>query len=161
MDKLEKINRDYKNYIWKISYSILGDSHLAEDASQEVLLILSRSLDKLDLDSPSSLGFITVVTRHKAFEIYKREKRYQLGIEEDLSDYIPEEIDYSSELLSAIHALNPLYSTVLILGSVYGYSDKEIADILGISHGAVRKRKERARNELEKIYFGEEGESEF
>lgn len=161
MDKINQIARDYKNYIFKISYSILGDFHLSEDVTQEVLMILNDNLEKIDLASSSSQGFITVVTRHKAFEVYGREKRQLLASEEDLAGYVPEEIDRSSELIEAIHSLDPLYSTVLILSSLYGYRDKEIGEILKISPEAVRKRKERARKKLESLYFGEEETSGF
>lgn len=156
MDKFSRIVRDYKNYIWKVSYYILKDEHLAEDACQETLMILNDNLEKIDLDSPRSQGFITVVARHKAYELYNKEKRYVYG-EDDISTNLAEELDNSSELMDAIHSLGPLYSSVLLLSSVHGYSDQEIASILKISHDTVRKRKERARKQLEKIYYGEEG----
>lgn len=160
MDKFTSLVRDYKNYIWKVAHSILRDEHLAQDCVQEVLLILSKNLDKLDLYSPRAKGFITVVTRHKAYEFYKKEKRLVYGFE-DLAQELAEEIDTSSDLMAAIHSLSPTYSAVLILSAVHGYSDKEIGDILHISHAAVRKRKERARNMLEEVYFRKEGRSGF
>lgn len=156
MTSLEEIIRRYKKYIWKISYEVLGDHHLAEDATQEVLLILSENLHKIDLDSPRSHGFITVVTRHKAYEFYHKEKKHVLGNQDDLSSLIQEPIDHQGELLSAIHSLSPLYSTVLILSYIHGYKDDEIAQLLSLEPATVRKRKQRAREALEKVYYGEE-----
>lgn len=158
MTTIEKVSKAYKNYIWKLSYSILQDGYLAEDATQETLFILSKNLEKLDLDSPKAHGFITVVARHKAYEIYNKEKKYALGSEEDLADQIGESLDLSGELMSAIHSLSPLYSTVLILSYVHGYSDSEIAKILEVAPATVRKRKERAREKLQSVYYGEEGQ---
>ena len=156
MTSLEKIIKRYKKYIWKISYEILGDYHLAEDSTQETLLILSRNLQKINLDSPTSHGFITVVTRHKAYEIYHKEKKLILGNDDDLSSLIREPLDHQGELLSAIHSLSPLYSTVLILSYVHGYKDDEIAELLSLEPATVRKRKERARKALEQVYYGED-----
>lgn len=156
MTSLEDIIARYKKYIWKIGYEILGDHHLAEDATQETLLILSRNLHKINLDSPTSHGFITVVARHKAYEMYHKEKKIALGHEEDLASLIQEPLDLQGELISAIHSLNPLYSTVLILSYVHGYADQEIAELLDLEPATVRKRKERARKALEKVYYGEE-----
>lgn len=158
MTTIESIATAYKNYIWKLSYSILQDSHLAEDATQETLMILAKNLEKIDLTSPRSHGFITVVARHKAYEFYHKEKKYTLGNEEDLAAHIKEPLDHLGELMSAIHSLSPLYSTVLLLSSVHGYSDSEIASLLDIAPATVRKRKERARNKLKEIYYGEEGQ---
>jgi RNA polymerase sigma-70 factor (ECF subfamily) len=155
---IENIAKAYKNYIWKLSYSILQDSYLAEDATQETLIILNRNLEKIDLESPKAHGFITVVARHKAYEFYHRQKKYALGSEEDLASHIREPMDHSGELISAIHSLSPLYSTVLLLSYVHGYSDAEIAKILDIAPATVRKRKERARDKLQSVYYGEEGQ---
>ena len=50
-----------------------------------------------------------------------------------------------------IMLLPDIHRDILNLKIYYEYPDKEIADLLGISHQAVRKRLQRARMALEKL----------
>ena len=54
-------------------------------------------------------------------------------------------------LVWCITQLPPRYRQVIFLKYSHGYSVKEIADILGISHAAASKLDQRAKKKLEEI----------
>ncbi|MBQ6369428.1 MAG: sigma-70 family RNA polymerase sigma factor, partial [Parasporobacterium sp.] len=56
------------------------------------------------------------------------------------------------ELKEAIASLGETYSIVMTLYYGMGYSSREIAEILGISPGAVRVRLKRGRQKLKEYY---------
>ena len=58
------------------------------------------------------------------------------------------------EILREISLLPTKYKSVIILHSIEGYSVKEISNILKISDAAVKKRLQRAREQL-KLKIGE------
>ena len=58
------------------------------------------------------------------------------------------------EILREISLLPAKYKSVIILHSIEGYSVKEISNILKISDAAVKKRLQRAREQL-KLKIGE------
>ena len=55
-----------------------------------------------------------------------------------------------------IDKLPKKYRDVLIFEKIYGYSQREIAEILNISYDAVKKRMERARKKLKEKLRKEE-----
>ena len=56
--------------------------------------------------------------------------------------------DNRAVIASKIKQLPEMYRSILILRYIHGYNSKEIADILNLNDGIVRKRLERARREL-------------
>ena len=58
---------------------------------------------------------------------------------------------YTTSILSLIWNLKYKLKSVVILYYIEGYSVKEVAQILGISESAVKKRLERARKELKLV----------
>lgn len=65
-------------------------------------------------------------------------------------DSITENIE-AKEICEKIMLLPDIHRDILNLKIYYEYPDKEIADLLGISHQVVRKRLQRARMALEKL----------
>lgn len=54
-------------------------------------------------------------------------------------------------LMEAIYQISPIYRDVLILKSLHGYSNREIAAAYQVSENVIRKRMERARLKLKQI----------
>ncbi|MBC7240335.1 MAG: RNA polymerase sigma factor, partial [Chloroflexi bacterium] len=66
--------------------------------------------------------------------------------------------DLRDAVQEALLRLSPEYRVPLILYSVQGYSTAEIAEMLGISAGAVKTRLYRAREAFRRIYQGDESD---
>jgi len=70
-------------------------------------------------------------------------------LEEDIGISVPFPNDHT--LAWCIAKLPPRYRQIIFLKYSHGYSVKEIADILGISHAAASKLDQRAKKKLEEI----------
>ena len=98
-------------------------------------------------------NYFICALRYKAIDLYRKNKK---GIEEVFMEEIPEvaeNISHTTEmvLFQSIQKLSIRQQIVLIKKYFYGYSDIEIASMLGISRQAVNKIKRNAIEKLRKI----------
>lgn len=160
--KLEKLYCEYRYLMKHIALNILHNDTLAEDAVHNAFLKLANHLKKIDeIKCHKTKAFIVIVIRSVSIDISRKEKRCRLiSIDETEQLNIPDRNNDGSmgvqDILSAIKELPDTYRDILELKAYHELSDKEIADVLGISHSATRKRLERARNALRKILDEEE-----
>ena len=86
------------------------------------------------------------VTVNKCKSMLRAKYREELPLTEDISYLPPEE----SVVLEAVLSLDEKYRLPIHLHYYEGYSQEEIAKILGITRTAVQTRMQRARTMLEK-----------
>ncbi|MEA3274591.1 MAG: sigma-70 family RNA polymerase sigma factor [Pseudomonadota bacterium] len=142
--------KQYWRDLYSYAYRLSGNRHTAEDLVQESLVRAWRSLDKLQNPKAIKGWLLTIVRRENA----RRFERYQ----PQESDVPTEEIgarrktyDTSTEafvLRRAIRELPPEYRDPLVLQVIHGYSQKEIAEKLGLTPAGVGTRLFRARHRL-------------
>jgi RNA polymerase sigma-70 factor (ECF subfamily) len=127
----------------------------AEDATQEALLALSRSIHALrELAALSSWLFLAVRTH--CYRLARRTLRYALTLEGDLAleGPDPEEQLVDRQLRRRISAilsdLEPALRDVLVRRDVLGQTAPEAARALGISVEALKSRLHRARAEVKR-----------
>lgn len=164
----ELVNR-HGERIYRTAYRITGDKEASEDILQNVFIILFEKLHKFRNESKFTTWLFRVTSN--ASYMYLRsankinKKEYHL---EDMSRYdnsgnimdmqlkdfseIPDEkvlqLEASEHMESAINKLPPKYKKIFHLRDVEGLSNKEVADITGLSLPAVKSRILRARNFL-------------
>lgn len=167
-DKIEQLYCKYHKLVYHIAYNILRDSHLAQDVTQSVFIKLIENLDKIDeVDCNKTKAFIVIISRNLSINLYrKRNRQNDMGLE-NLEEFLPDNsqsIDekiISNEVLDRISCkikkLHEPYADILTLKYYYHYSDKEIAQLLDITHGNVRTRLHRARQSLIKLLLEDEG----
>lgn len=155
--KFEKIYEKYKQIMFYVANKILKDEHLAEDAVHNAFLRIIKNIDKIDeVDSPRTKAFIVIIVERIAIDFYRKRKREKVSdIEEE---YKNREINFSiedevceSNLTIALAKLNESYFQVLSLKFQYGFSNKEIANVLNLGEENVYKRIQRARKKLKEI----------
>lgn len=152
--KLEKLYYEYKGLMKYVAFDILRDNGLAEDAVHEAFIKLTRHLVGIDeIYSHKTKSFIVIIIRSVALDMLDKEKRNKIYSIEDIEDKAVIEDNIIGnieleELCSIIQSLPDIHRDIIELKVYYELSDKEIGDILGISHQAVRKRLQRARNVL-------------
>lgn len=161
-NKLEALYNKYHKHMYRIAYSILKDSYLAQDVVQSVFIKLIDNLDKIDeIDCNKTKAFIVIITRNLSINFYReRSRRKDVGIE-NLENILSDdsrpidEIVIGAETLDRISAnikkLNKAYADIITLKYFFHYSDKEIAGLLDITHANVRTRLHRARQSLMKL----------
>lgn len=153
-DKFEVLYLKYRKQMKRIAYRILGDEHLAEDAVHNAFIKIISNLEKFnEIDCQQTRNLIVIIIRSVSIDMYrKRNKEFE---NTDISEReLSVKTDFSAvevaDILKGIEALPQIYSDVLLLKIEYGYTDREIANLLGIKVDTVSKRLERARKQLKK-----------
>lgn len=161
----EQIYDKYKLMMYNITYSILKDEQLAEDAVHEAFLTISRNMKKIteiNKESHKKLrNYLIIVTKNTAKQAYKKNKsRYSaemIYIQRMQNSNIEnveldvENTDHQQRFFKIIKSLDEKYSDVLILKYYYEMSDKEIANHLGIKIGNAKVRLSRAKDKLKEL----------
>lgn len=153
--KFAQIYDLYKGLMLHVANDILHDFHEANDIVHDAFIKLTNYMDKIEeVDCHKTKVFVVVITESVSINRYNKRKREKAVSLDDLDNEIPDLTDIGNSVLQKmtvefvldkLKQLPEIYNTVLSLRYIYEKSDKEIADILGISHSAVRKRLERAR----------------
>ncbi len=150
------VNR-YRQLAYNSAYRMLGDPDAAEDAAQESFIAAFQGLKDFKFGARFSTWLYTMVMNKCRDHL--RSKRPGVSID-DLAEVRPD-LKPSPEERAASHqtgeilqdALNTLpveYREVIILKHVQDLDYTEIADILGISVGALKVRAHRGREMLKK-----------
>jgi len=155
--KFEEIYMTYRQLMYYVASSILGDTTDSEDVVHEAFLKIIEILEKIDSPaSPQTRALIVTVTENKAIDMYR--KRKQSGVVPFEEEYmgVPErskieQIPEQDIVVKAILSLPGRYREVLLLKYAHGYSMDEIAVILSMTKENVKKTIQRARKKLEEV----------
>lgn len=157
-EKFEKIYYKYRWLMFSTAKEILKNKQLAEDATQEAFIKIAKVVNKIDeIYSHKTKNFTVIITRNVCFDLLDKEKRHMglvniddIETSETVEYFDLETLEFQS-IVEVIKTLSDEYRDIIQLKYYYDFNEKEIADILGISHAAARKRLERARNKLAKL----------
>lgn len=156
--KFEQLYYKYRSYMFYAAKRILQNEYDAEDAVHTAFESIAKNMDKIaEVDCPKTRAYVVIIVERKSIDLLREKKHLSDGDPEiELSqigvDGIPD-----GTLAFALKKLPSRYREALLLRFYMGYSAKETADIMEISHENVRKILVRARNALQKILDGEEG----
>lgn len=156
----ESFTRLYSKYRKLMHYTareILRNDMLAEEAVQEAFIRIAKNFSKVsEVDSAATKRFVVVITENAAKTIWKKEYRksdISLDADNDQRDAVingnvTDEIVERDYFVDEILGLPKMQRDTLYLYALYGYSYKEVANLLGISEAAVRKNVQRGRKTL-------------
>ena len=137
--------------LFRYAYWLNGDAALAEDVVQDAMVRAWRSLDSLREDAAAKPWLLTIVRRENA-RFFERKRLETVDIDELVGaptlQLASEDSTDRDDLHKAISELDVDYREPLVLQVVLGHSTKEIADIMGLTNGAVLTRLHRARKKL-------------
>lgn len=156
-EKYQSIYEKYCHLIFYIAYSILKNYELAEDATQNTLLYIALNLKKIqnfDVNDNKVKNYICIVTKHKAFDILRKQKN-TVNIDEFMSILTVNDVEEKviqklevQKILEIIHLLPQSDKEILELSLIYEYKPREIAKLLGLKYAQARKRLQRAKQKL-------------
>ena len=143
----------HRGHLVAVAYRMLGSMAEAEDVVQEAWLRWDRA-DRGELADPKA--YLIRVTTRLALD---RLRRLKVRREAYHGPWLPEPVatapdaaeavevaeSVSLALLIVLETLSPLERAVFVLREAFGYSNAEIAGILGRSESAVRQLSHRAR----------------
>ena len=150
-EEFDRLSNELRPDLYRYAFWLCREPGLAEDLVQETLLRAWRSADSLRQPESVKQWLLTILRREHARH-YER-KRLET---QDIDDLSPaqqamlassdsHEID---DMRKALFCLGDEYREPLVLQVLMGYSTAEIAEMMGLTQGAVLTRLSRARKTL-------------
>ena len=162
---MEALYREYRSPMFRVALSVLRDEGLAEDAVQQSFLKIFQNFEKIDLsDCNKTRTFIVILVKNTAIDLYRQRKREAALSFEEVEAPLPaveegpEERALSrmdgEELRRCLSQMDGRSADLLMLRFYYGYRNREIADLLGMSQSQVALGLYRARQKLIRLMKG-------
>ena len=151
--ELEDLFREHHRLIYRTALSVTGSRVDAEDVLQIIFLRLIRRGLPPDLEK-NPKGYLYRAAINVSLDtVQMRQRQMQADGERVLAAVEPvtherPEDERKRRLREAIRHLKPRAVEILILRHVHGYSDAEIAQMLGTSRGTIAVTLFRARAKL-------------
>lgn len=147
-----------KDMIYNLVWRLTGDREASEDICQKTFLTLHRKLKKV-LNHPNPEGWL-VKTAHYFVKHHLRGLAYKADHEIPLSDaeLFAASPNQGNELEAFLSSLpdwvKEIDRKLLTFHYYYRYNLKEVAAVLGCTHGAVRIRLARLLQKLRETGYG-------
>lgn len=152
----QELVRDYSAQVYRLAYRLTGNTHDAEDLTQDVFVRVFRSIHTF---KPGTLeGWLHRITTNLFLDQARRRQRIRMDALSFAPDHVwgaasgPEELHNDAELdadvAAALAALNPEQRVAVVLCDIEGLSYEEIAAVLDVKLGTVRSRIARGRAAL-------------
>jgi len=140
----------YRYAVW-----LCRDPHIAEEVIQETLIRAWRSFDSLRDEKAAKPWLLTIVRRENA-RYFERKRLDTVDVDNltpSQSALVADGHDTDvDDMRDAIFRLPDDYREPLVLQVLLGYSTNEIADVMGLTQGAVLTRLHRARHQLKERF---------
>ena len=152
----EQVVKDHSARVYRLAYRLTGNSHDAEDLTQEVFMRVFRSLSSY---TPGTFeGWLHRITTNLFLDMVRRRGRIRMEALPEDYDRVPadepnpEQIYHDSrlgaDLQAALDSLPPEFRAAVVLCDIEGLSYEEIGATLGVKLGTVRSRIHRGRQAL-------------
>ena len=176
----EQLVKRYDRKLLRIAQHVTHNREDSEDAVQEAFLKAFQHLGEFREDSKFSTWLIRITLNQSLMKLRKQRRSIrEVPLEEDFQagerilpmeviDWVPdpEQLYRTSELrdilIKALRELRPILRAVFVLRDIEGLSIAETAEVLSLSHTAVKARLWRGRLQLrERLnrYFRKEMDS--
>ena len=162
LDAFNQLVLSHQDLAYQHAYSLLGDTALAEDATQESFIKAFQGLKTFR--GGSFRGWLLRIVTNSAYDILRRSQRHPtqpLFPEDDNGEELEsapwladpaasvqntvEQKELSEELRTLLEQLPDAYRSVLTLVDIYQFDYVEAAETLRIPIGTVKSRLARAR----------------
>ncbi|HBV67367.1 MAG TPA: RNA polymerase subunit sigma-24 [Clostridiales bacterium] len=172
VDAFEELIKDYKRVAYNIALRILRILEDAEDASQEALIKVYKSIQNFNMQSTFKVWMYRIVVntcidfkRKKNINVVSIDEGIDVGGDNQVYREIADdsanpdvllEKNFNSKVINdAVSKLEDDYKAIIILRDIQGFSYSEIAEILSCNLGTVKSRLNRARKSLKEILENE------
>ncbi|MHB0858729.1 MAG: RNA polymerase sigma factor [Anaerolineae bacterium] len=159
MESAQDIDRDalfeqlfakYRQTLLNYLFRMLGDEASAEELTQETFVRAYQALPRLAQGSNHRAWLYRIAT-NLAYDHLRRARLIRWTTLQPWHSRGAAPGSDTRDVQQALGRLSPALRAPLVLYSVQGYSTAEIAELLGISEGAVKTRLCRAREKLRLI----------
>lgn len=164
---LEILMKNHTGLVYTIVYNQLSNILSSEDIEEcvsDIFFEVFRHKDRINLNKGSIKGFLAVISKRKAIDLYrkyKNENNIKIPIDTvDISDDCDDvstsvSIDERNNiLLNTIKSLGEPDSEIVIRKYYFRQSSKDISKILGIKANTIDKKASRCISKLKNILGG-------
>ena len=148
---LEALYDRYGRAAYSLARRILTEETLAQDVVQEVFLSLWRDARRFDAGRGTVATYLLSMTHHRAVDVVRREENLRrwrtsdegLELEPDPKARVEDEVEASerrAEVRSALAELPAAQREALLLAYFGGYTQREVAALVGVPLGTVKTR---------------------
>ena len=131
-------------FVFAVVRSVLGDSMIAEEVTQEIYVTIWRRASSFDIDKGSPLAWIGTISRNRAIDTLRAERaRGFVSYSADVPDFASH--DQSPDLTIEIFAmrralaeLRPDFRNAILLSYFKGYTHVELAVVMGVPMGTAK-----------------------
>ena len=148
---LEALYDRYGQAAYSLARRILTEETLAQDVVQEVFLSLWRDARRFDPGRGTAATYLLSMTHHRAVDVVRREEKLRrwrtsdegLELEPDPKARVEDEVEASerrAEVRSTLAELPAAQREALLLAYFGGYTQREVAALVGVPLGTVKTR---------------------
>jgi RNA polymerase sigma factor (sigma-70 family) len=148
---LEALYERYGRAAYSLARRILTEETLAQDVVQEVFLSLWRDARRFDAGRGTVATYLLSMTHHRAVDVVRREENLRrwrssdegLEPEPDPKARVEDEVEASerrAEVRAALGELPAAQREALLLAYFGGYTQREVAALVGVPLGTVKTR---------------------
>ncbi|NYF23201.1 RNA polymerase sigma factor [Sporosarcina sp. JAI121] len=140
----------YADYAIRTASAITRNREMAKDAVQETFIRVYRQIGSYNPKLPFDPWFYRILT-NECLRFLKKESSLSKFEHPDLENdpsLAEESFDHLSDLYNTIQSLDDMHRIPLILKYVKGFTENEIADILGLNVNTVKSRLFKGRKRL-------------
>jgi RNA polymerase sigma factor (sigma-70 family) len=148
---LEALYDRYGRAAYSLARRILTEETLAQDVVQEVFLSLWRDARRFDAGRGTVATYLLSMTHHRAVDVVRREENLRrwrtsdegLELEPDPKARVEDEVEASDrrpEVRAALAELPAAQREALLLAYFGGYTQREVAALVGVPLGTVKTR---------------------
>lgn len=158
-----EIVEHYQTSILRYLYRLTGDYDLAKDLTQDTFLQAYKNILKTNNDI-SLKAWLYKIATNNAWQNSRRKRLLSIvmfktgkAATDHREDIQPNTLDESIAIQEVMNKIPVKFRVCMVLHFVEGFKYKEIAETIGISEEAVRKRVARGSDEFRKLYGGRGG----
>ena len=148
---LEALYDRYGRAAYSLARRILTEETLAQDVVQEVFLSLWRNASRFDAGRGTVATYLLSMTHHRAVDVVRREENLRrwrtsdegLELEADPKVRVEDEVEASerrAEVRAALKELPDAQREAVALAYFGGYTQREVAALVGVPLGTVKTR---------------------
>ena len=148
---LEALYERYGRAAYSLARRILTEKTLAQDVVQEVFLSLWRDARRFDAGRGTVATYLLSMTHHRAVDVVRREENLRrwrtsdegLELEADPKVRVEDEVltsERRAEVRAALGELPAAQREALLLAYFGGYTQREVAALVGVPLGTVKTR---------------------
>ena len=171
----EQLVKRYDRKLLRIAQGVTHNTEDSQDAVQEAFFKAFQNLGQFREVSQFSTWLISITVNQSLMKLRKQRAVKEVSLEDfqadggmlpiEVTDWAPnpEQLYWAAELrnilIKTLEELRPLLRTVFVLRDVEGLSIHQTAEVLNLSHAAVKARLWRARLQLREglnKYFSKE-----